>query len=908
MLAVGTSSQEVGYLLKKVKKGKVIIACINGPSLVTASGDKGGILELQGLAEAEDIFVRRLQVDVAYHSHHMKDVAEAYREKLGHVAPERSQSGVHYYSSLYGQRTDTSVLGTDYWVDNLTNPVLFHQALEALCVQGQAASSNEAVDTLLEIGPHSAMKAPIKDTLKANRDLGNKIKYLTSMSRNQNAGSTLLSTVCELFSAGYPVNLSQINNDFEPIIPRKVLGDLPSYPWIHKKRHWHESRLSRNHRFRRFPKNDLLGVLVDDWNEIEPRWRKILRTSEIPWLHHHKVQSSTVFPLAGYISIIIEAASQLAIIRGSLLADTSKYNIREITVLRSLVLNDSTDVELSIVARASAEGTRSNSGTWDQFTIYSWNEEAGWSEHCRGFVSVLDADTKINPVNGQRNLDVQKSDLINFLKARKIACTTSVDCDLYYQEIAKIGLEFGPTFQGLCRGLTGPGQCIGTVVIPDSAKSMPRKSETNFIIHPATLDACLQSASLAIQSGNLEFSALYVPTFVKALSVSHGISKSSGDPLEVHSTAKISRSGREAQASYVVIDPTKPSHEPVIEISGFISSALSGRDEQNEKDTTRGLCYAMNYDKCIDLLSPDQYSAANFPATGLEPQGRAQTKMAERAAFYIAQAALESLSDSDVEGLEGHFKKLYGFLKRALNQGTHKKDLPFQTSDWLGCSSFEVESFLKMERLSDDVGRLVCETGKNLAKIFLGQVEPLSVMLNDNLLEGFYRDNVSLTSAYIKCASWIEILGHQNPHMRILEIGAGTGSATVHVLEVLGKRGPTARFGHYEYTDISSGFFERARERLNDWGELIGYSKLDIEQDPVLQGFEAESYDLIIASEVLHATTQIQRTMENVRKLIKPGGKLVIVETTTLTMFHNVIFGTLPGKNPNTVQKSQTHV
>lgn len=197
---------------------------------------------------------------------------------------------------------------------------------------------------------------------------------------------------------------------------------------------------------------------------------------------------------------------------------------------------------------------------------------------------------------------------------------------------------------------------------------------------------------------------------------------------------------------------------------------------------------------------------------------------------------------------------------------------------------------------SSDYGKLVCEMGKNLLAILRGKVEPLSIMLKDRLLERFYQSNILLDQAYIKCARWIKVLGHQKPQMRILEIGAGTGSATEHVLDALSNEDwTTPRFAGYEYTDLSAGFFERAKERFERWGGLINYRPLDIAKNPVEQGFESGSYDLVIASEVLHATAHMESTMHNVRSLIKPGGKLLIVETTLLTIFHYIVFGTLPG-------------
>ena len=76
-------------------------------------------------------------------------------------------------------------------------------------------------------------------------------------------------------------------------------------------------------------------------------------------------------------------------------------------------------------------------------------------------------------------------------------------------------------------------------------------------------------------------------------------------------------------------------------------------------------------------------------------------------------------------------------------------------------------------------------------------------------------------------------LAHQNPNMRILEIGAGTGFATMAMLRALG-----LKFAHYDFTTISTGFFDRAKEEQRDWDERISYYKLNVKEDPVAQGFQ----------------------------------------------------------------------
>lgn len=84
----------------------------------------------------------------------------------------------------------------------------------------------------------------------------------------------------------------------------------------------------------------------------------------------------------------------------------------------------------------------------------------------------------------------------------------------------------------------------------------------------------------------------------------------------------------------------------------------------------------------------------------------------------------------------------------------------------------------------------------------------------------------------------------------------------------------------YTYTDVSVGFFEKAAELFTAYKDRMTFKVLDVEKSPSTQGYETGTYDVIIASNVLHATTSMQRTLEHTRQLLKPGGYLMLLEIT----------------------------
>ncbi|HET8774522.1 MAG TPA: beta-ketoacyl synthase N-terminal-like domain-containing protein [Thermoanaerobaculia bacterium] len=114
------------------------------------------------------------------------------------------------------------------------------------------------------------------------------------------------------------------------------------------------------------------------------------------------------------------------------------------------------------------------------------------------------------------------------------------------------------------------------------------------------------------------------------------------------------------------------------------------------------------------------------------------------------------------------------------------------------------------------------------------------------------------------------------PKARILEIGAGTGGTTAAVLEALQ---PLAGSVEFCFTDISHSFLRHAKRRFDRY-PWIEYRALNIEDDPARQGFEPHCYDIVIAANVLHDTRDIEHTLAQTRKLLKPGGLLIVNEFT----------------------------
>ena len=478
--------------------------------------------------------------------------------------------------------------------------------------------------------------------------------------------------------------------------------------------------------------------------------------------------------------------------------------------------------------------------------------------------------------------------------AAEAACKVPVDMPRAYECMSKAGLEFGPIFRNLREARAGPGQCIGVIGIPHTSVLMPFQFESKYVIHPATLDACFHPVSIAVESGTPVSPHLHLPTFIENLSVSHGISKAPGDTMTAYARIDDRTTARDISMSSAIYGQTEQQSCPLIELKRFIASELRTERTEDSSRLARGLCYKVQWLPCLDLAQPSQY-----PGTYSQPRtskdNHTQIQLLERAAYYYIQVAIDSLSQHDIEQFQSHHQRLYDSLKDLLSLGKLNK-LQHQSPEWVAASQAERLAFLAEIQSLDNCGRLVCEIGANIVQIFRSQIDPLSIMLKDDLLTKFYDDNDRML-CLDKCAvDVIDILAQQNPQIKVLEIGAGTGRTTYSMLRALdGTNGTKPRFSSYDFTDISAGFFGKARDRFKSWGHRVRYSKLDIEVDPVAQGFQPGSYDLVIAANVLHTTARIDRTLTNVRQLLKPGGKLLLVEITNRRLCFTLVFGTLPG-------------
>lgn len=531
MLAVGGSKEgvqslidEVNLTLEAEEKGQQIrIACYNSPSSFTVSGDSAGITLLENLLRETqpDTFNRRLQVDVAYHSHHMNLVAKQYRESLGHLSRPRSGSRIQFHSSLHGRQIQGHECDSDYWVDNLTRPVHFSEALENMVDQ---LATETPINLLIELGPHSALQGPVKQILQAV-GIAKSVPYCSALTRKRSAVETVLDLAASVISKGGLVNMNAINMPFGNGKDRvTLLTDLPRYAWNHQNKYWHESRLSRmhSHRGSTVARSELIGVEAIYSTSIEPAWRNVFTLDDLPWIRHHQIQGLVVFPLAAFVAMAVEAAAQQARKQDPRSLDPlfNAVELKDVEVLKPLafpedVVEGNASIELSIALRRRQD--RFLNEEWYEFRICSWSSTAEWTEHCMGLVMMKRLET-IETASQTKVIDeattaTEGDEAIN-IEATQMG-------EIYESLSQQLGVGYGPSFQGIRDCTVTERFAVGNISRTPNADVT---TTDHPFLHPTVLEAILdiywpilnQSAAKAARD------TVFLPSSIRRMCIKTG--------------------------------------------------------------------------------------------------------------------------------------------------------------------------------------------------------------------------------------------------------------------------------------------------------------------------------------------------------------------------------------------------
>ncbi|RDW80312.1 lovastatin diketide synthase LovF [Coleophoma cylindrospora] len=487
MMAVGLSAEAtqpylVGY------EGRVVVACHNSPALVTLSGDADALSAVKQTLDKDQIFARTVKTGgKAYHSFHMKPAAAMYHDLMH----EASSHMTHYPCKVTGAVMVSSVTNTvlasarpldaDYWCSNLVSPVQFNQAVQTIASE-EAFKNTDLL--LIEIGPHSALKGPVKQICREHKL--DKISYLPTIERGGNSASQLLNLAGQLFLRNFNLDYPRITAIEQTSPAGKIqiktgslLVDLPTYQWNYSKALWAEPRQSKEHRTPLHARHDVLGRRMPGGSQNEPTWRNCLRQIDLPWLKHHSLGGEAVFPAAGYFGMAIEAVTQMNETSCTPLEITG-YTLRDIAIKAALVIPDDNDgIETLFSLQPSVHAD------WWEFDVSSCSQDGHWNNHMMGTIGINVR------APGQMPRETP-------------AMTQRATGKAWNQALKAVGFDYGPSFQDMQDVRTDGKRFHAAALSVVKKTSGLVEGESRYVMHPATIDSCLQLIIVSIYAGKME--------------------------------------------------------------------------------------------------------------------------------------------------------------------------------------------------------------------------------------------------------------------------------------------------------------------------------------------------------------------------------------------------------------------
>ena len=554
------------------------------------------------------------------------------------------------------------------------------------------------------------------------------------------------------------------------------------------------------------------------------------------------------------------------------------FSLRDVAIKKSLMIpEDDYGVEV-LTSMELVDAATAKSPAWTTFSISSVGRKTNeWTEHSTGLVKVEVVDEDVDVEQDVGRLD-------------KVAPSAlrGVDARAWYKKFLDVGLGYGPAFQPLSniRIDSASNLAVATVALhPTATAGAIKGGESRYVLHPASLDGAIQLGLIACHGGQPnEANTAFVPVQLSHLYLANDIA---GDTCTV--VARGERRG--IRAAYLDLQMLGPNGEVLLNVD--ILRCISYSSEAKSVDKT----FSSPFSRLV--WKPDIRTLSNRKARQIYPPPKdnvdksSQWGLTNKLAHFVVLSIYESfgkLQDGPKpSGDVGHF---FAWIKRK-GQDDHSElmeEARQLASDRQLLQKIEELVSQAHVVLEVKIAKLLHD---NMTDILYERRTGMDVIISEDLLTPLYQSGLLMTGIYPQLSHILAGIAHSNPNLRILEIGGGTGGATRIAMKAFNGPNGIKAYRDYTFTDISPGFLTSARESMADMRDM-NFSVFDTEVDPMEQGYE-QAYDLVIACQVLHATSNMHNTLLNCRKLLRPGGRLVLVETNQNFIVPGVVVGTFTG-------------
>ena len=911
MTAVFASAERVEALIEESGAEGVEVAADNGTHRVV-SGVVEGVEALEGWCSDAGVRCGRLVTSHAFHSALMEPVLDGIEAAAGDI--EVRSPVVSLVSNVTGRVVgEGELLDGAYWRRHARAPVAYGSGVGAL--------SGLGVDVVIELGP-GAVLGPLLAQVWPGDDvpvvLASQRRALASGHRDAASGYRDAESADDpgaIVSGGMRAAVSSGEEDgfieavagaWEAGLGLKFEGlhagearrrlSLPTYPF-ERRRYWVEGS-GRRHAVGGHP---LLGLRHDLSNDGITFDRE-LSALDPSWLGDHRVFGRIVAPAALHAALATTAIARVA--------GTVGVAFEGFQIHAPLVFDDADEAHpdhgrrtLQVALGPSGEdGTRS-------VEIHSRSEEAdSWLRHAEGRVVAGSGDDE-----GGAALDVEA------LKT-ELAPTSLAS---FYEGLAEVGLGYGPLLRVVESVWSGDGESLVEVALPAGEESGDAAATV------VLLDGCFQALAAASEAGSEE---PWLPFGWDRLWLAGAL------PERVLCHVRVVEGESASGVRMAELDLYGMDGECIGGVRGFVLkratraallSAVTGVEDLLYDVVWREGALSGGVRGAEFLASPGVVAggmrdfAVHLGLEGVEA-GAAEEFLVdiERLARGYAREALEGLGWQCEAGAvvrpselrrplkvvaehERLLHRLFGLLEAGgllerspegwvVSAGVETAGVRADTGDVSNPGEL-LDTLLERYPFGGVELGLLGRCGAALCDVLRGRVEGLELLfgVEGGGAESLYHEAPLARAMNRQVGEVVSGLVEAMPEgrrLRVLEVGAGTGGTTGAVLGAL----PAGGY-EYTYTDISAGFFGGAEGRFGGEGASLVYRVLDIERDPVGQGFEAHGYDVVVAANVLHATRDLGEALGHCRALLAPSGVLVCLEGLRSQGWLDLTFGLLEG-------------
>ncbi|XP_022090459.1 uncharacterized protein LOC110979180 isoform X2 [Acanthaster planci] len=449
------------------------------------------------------------------------------------------------------------------------------------------------------------------------------------------------------------------------------------------------------------------------------------------------------------------------------------------------------------------------------------------------------------------------------LREIQARCTTEVGSELFYSRLAAVGLKYGPAFQPVEKMFLGDGEALA--ILNPVADNKQR-------IQIAHFDATFQLVLSAVGP----FSAMYLPVRIDSLQMTTETIPSGEKILAYTKIHEYDSTYIGADIAMLTLDG-----QLLVDVKGFLAQNFSG----NKSDVPIESCvYTTQWQPASAHTLPTSVLSEAMEESNLQKicpdemdgllRATEVLKDLEGVCVSYVQNALAKVPSREIdENVAKYITRIKSILANTKTKPVPYRDIPEVLRNVLNMAP----------ELNAEVN-LVKRFGDTLPDTLKDPQVGLSVLYPEEALDKYFHESLSATLYYKATSQAVvksirEAVKHKTV-VRVLELGGQSGSLTRMIVEPLKDMGLTEQL-EYVFTDGNKKLLQQVQDNLSEFS-FIEYKQLDIKKNAKEQDFVANSFDLAICVNALHATNNIHQSASNVRNLVSPDGLMFILENTSM--------------------------